>query len=213
MTTIRTLQLSDLDQMLEIFLAHDKFQRLPKMAVKSTVADPSVNIDSYIENLWYEDLQRNLSTWFGSFNSSNIMTGFIRCRIWQSSRGKNNCTIGISVKNKNVVHNYTYGQSFFPDDIIDLYNHCVLVAENNNCEAIYHTRNAAFSDDSPKRWIPVNEMNACLLSTYNAEELTVLRPNTVPVYSDNMITNQEFIYNVFGIYLSTAQKTFRFTKP
>ena len=158
-------------------------------------------------------MNREWSSWFGNFNDNEELTSFIRCRIWKNSHGRNNCTIGIAVKNKDVVHSYMYGQSFFPDDIIDLYNHCVKLAETKDAQAIYHTRNASFSEDSQYKWVPVSDMSACLLSQYNSEALVTIQPNRHAIYSDEMITNNEFIENAFGIYLSTVQKTYRFTKP
>jgi len=211
--TIRQLNIENFDLMIEIFKKHDKFQRLPKRSARIDINNPSDNIDSYFERIWREDLENEWSTWFGKFNHEDELTGFIRCKLWKNSKNDNYCTIGAIVKNKSVIHNYTHGQPYFPDDIIDLYNHCVLFAESNSVKAIYNFRNASYSNDHEQRWVPIVEIPECLLSKYDVEELCGIYPHHRPTYFDNTITNTEFVSYVFGVYFSTIQKAFRFTKP
>jgi hypothetical protein len=159
--TIRRLTYDDAENVVSVFLKHTKFQNMPKSVTMASIHDTEAESEmTLFDRIMSRDLPEDMKDpdayWFGNFNNSGILTAYVRFKFWLDDEVNENCwTMGLMCRNKDITPLYTYGQSKIPDDIIDIINYAIDIAEKQNMRIGYSLVQDAVPDTHQNAWLRI----------------------------------------------------------
>jgi len=155
---IKRLTSDDSEAVVSIFLKHRKFQNMPKAATLSWIGDLDTSglslFDRTMMRLIPEDMRNSNCYWFGSISNDGILTAATKFKYWLDEDINEKCwTMGLTVKNIDYNHSYSYEQTKTPDDIIALTNHGITKAEEQGMRIGY----SVLPCDKVSNWIKASQ--------------------------------------------------------
>lgn len=205
----RMTEAGDVETMMAIVHQHNKFQNLPKEVAFLDINNPSMNYDNLIRQSIENTIHLDHHYHFGNFSNTGELLSFIRFKVWTDTDINQECwTAGSMFRNKNISASYTYGQDYFPDEVIDVHNHGVNFLESLGIKIGYTLSPNAI----PGRWTRITS------ATLNDKSVLLHGPDRYKcdlveeIAGGTLSKHEKFIWNVCHIPLSTNQCLYRFTK-
>ncbi len=203
---------TDVEVMMSIITQHETIQALPKETMFVIKDDPTWNSTNIFLQMLKETIHREDTYHLGHFSNDGKLLTFIRFKFWNDpDTNKKSWTAGAMWRNKDVVLTHSYGQKYFPDQLIDVHNHGVHLAESMGMTTGYTLSPNAV----PGRWYKLLDISgvkpdgqpivACgplRYRTETVEEITGGKISQVP----------KFVANISNLPISTNQKIYKFTK-
>lgn len=205
----RMTDAADVETMMTIVQQHNKIQGLPKEITFLDINDPSLNYNNVIRRTIEDTIHLDHHYHFGNFSNTGELLSFIRFKVWTDTDINQECwTAGSMFRNKNISASYTYGQDYFPDEVIDVHNHGVNFLESLGIKIGYTLSPNAI----PGRWTRITS------ATLNDKSVLLHGPDRYKcdlveeIAGGTLSKHEKFIWNVCHIPLSINQCLYRFTK-
>lgn len=202
-----------MEAMFDIVKHHNKIQGLPKEVMFVDINNPQHTYDNVFRVVVQSTINLEQHHYYGNFSETGELLSFIRFKFWMDNDINQECwTAGVMWRNKNAPMTYTHGQRYFPDELIDVHNHAVSVAENRGIKIGYTLSPNA----RPGSWIRFPaEISG---STESGQSILMHGPMRYrselveEIVGGKLSTHEKFVNHISNIALSTNQCIYRFTK-
>lgn len=196
--TVRILTVDDFDQIYNMYISHDTFQGLPRIA--------SIYNEAEWNKRWYDfhlaTFEDPRYIWFGD-DVNGVIHSYIQYETWIKN-GETVVSNGWHITNKNVPLTKSYGQEKWSDTVIHVCNHAVDYFESFNINTCYATIRG--TNAKQHLWIPIASIPECRLYNYTSELVEEIPAGELPADPD-------ILKYVTKIRKTISQSVFKLTKP
>lgn len=200
----RMTDVADIESMMNIVRQHNKFQGLSKESIFVDIGNPKWTYDNIFKTMLENTINLDFYYHFGNFSDSGELLSFITFRFWTDTDINQECwTANSMFKNKNTPSTYSYGQKYFPDEIVDVHNHGVAYAESMGIKIGYTLSPSAI----PGHWNRIISVPGILHGPdrYHSELVEEIKGGTRSAH-------EKYRTHVARVPFSTNQQIYRYTK-
>lgn len=215
--TIRRITSEYSSDVLSIIHSTDNFQNLPKEALMASIHDPDKDsevslFDRFVSKAVPSDMDRQNAYWFGNFSDEDELVALIKFDFWLDPDTQKYCwTLKPPHQKIHTDYNFSYTYELVPDEIIDLVNHGVDLAESRGMITGYSIlQNAVSNKDHPNYLSQIvdcvnpKSIRICY-DRYLHEEVEVIK-------GGEFSTSEKFRLNVNTVRFSINTKIIRMTR-
>lgn len=162
--SIRRITAEYSEDVLAIMQSFGKIQNLPKGSLMASIHDPHRNsgvslYDRIIAEAVPIDMAREDSYWFGNFSDDDELIAIIKFKFWLDPDTNQYCwTMRNQFRKVDTDYEFSYRYAIFPDEIIDLVNHGVSLAESRGMVTGYSILQNAVPPEHPNYVLRITDV-------------------------------------------------------